>query len=211
MFCSTECQTEASKQFHYYECGIMNLLLQSEDKHFSIRAFLKALFLFDGHLEELEDFLTKNDNNPTVFDFDMSLETTQKHKNLLLAANSLSKSHQTPSDDYKEIFRSSRLIDIYNSHENFINNFLLNQTLIGNSSSHTIMGWSLKKNFRNDIILPSQLCDQIGSGIYTFHALLNHSCAPNVTRTFFGDKMVLIVCRTILKDEQLFDSYRYEY
>ena len=158
----------------------------------------------------MEDFLSENDNNQTVFDIDMSFETPQKHKNSLLAANSLSKSHQLPTDDFTEIFQNSRLNGMWNTHEEFIKNFLLNQTLIGNSSSHTIMGWPKKKNYRNDIILPSQLCDQIGSGIYPFHALLNHSCAPNVTRTFFGDKMVLIVCRTILKDEQLFDSYRFE-
>lgn len=209
MFCSTKCQDEAIKQYHYYECDIMELLLQSEDKHFSIRALFKSLFLFDGVIEDLEDFLNANDNNPTVFDFDLSHQTPQKQKNLLLASNSLSKSHQIPTDDYTEIFQHPRLINLWNSHEKFIKNFLLNQTLIGNSSSHTIMGWPLKKSPRSDIILPSQLCDQIGSGIYPFHALLNHSCAPNVTRTFFGDKMVLVVCRTVLKDEQLFDSYRY--
>lgn len=208
MFCSSECQSEALKQYHHYECEIMDLLLESEDKQFSLRAFFKALFLFDGVIEDLEDFLRENDNNPTVFDFDMSIKTSVKHKNTLLAANSLSKSHQTPTDDYTAIFQHPRLISMWESHEKFINNFLLNQTLIGNSSSHTITGWPKKKNYRNDIILPSQLCDQIGSGIYPFHALLNHSCAPNVTRTFFGDKMVLVVCRTILKDDQLFDSYR---
>lgn len=208
MFCSSECQSEAFKQYHYYECEIMDLMLESEDKQFSMRAFLKALFLFDGVIEDLEDFLSENDNNPTIFDFDMSIQTSLSHKNSLLAANSLSKSHQTPTDDYTNIFQHPRLISMWKSHEKFINNFLLNQTLIGNSSSHTITGWPKKKNYRNDIILPSQLCDQIGSGIYPFHALLNHSCAPNVTRTFFGDKMVLVVCRTILKDEQLFDSYR---
>lgn len=49
--------------------------------------------------------------------------------------------------------------------------------------------------------------EEIGSGVYSFLSLINHSCCPNVLRQCFGSKIVLRAFRPINKGEQLFDNY----
>ena len=49
----------------------------------------------------------------------------------------------------------------------------------------------------------------VGSGVFPFMSLLNHSCYPNVDTTGVDNKFVLTVSRPIKAGEQIFVSYGY--
>lgn len=48
---------------------------------------------------------------------------------------------------------------------------------------------------------------EIGAGIYATLSLFNHSCDPNVTRFFYGDKCVLRAMKTIPAGQEIADNY----
>lgn len=59
--------------------------------------------------------------------------------------------------------------------------------------------------------LNDQKSFKIGSAVYPLHALMNHSCDPNVIRSIVGDKSYIIAVQPIHKGQQIFDSYKFLY
>lgn len=214
MYCSDVCKDSANKSYHHYECQMIDYFLQSGIIHIVIRTFFKALSLFGGSIVQLEAFLGSI-KDQTVFDFDMSKDPFNE-KNKLIATYTLAANEiKCDLEAYEVIFlKHSKLKRMWTTNNQFIRNFLTKLCHIGNQYVHGIGSWSLKigglSSEITEPVNPIQLSQLIANGIYTFSALLNHSCAPNIKRLNFEDKIILIVSRPIKENDQLFDSYRYK-
>lgn len=204
MYCSEQCLTYAQKDYHNYECPIVDLLYKSGVMQMAMIIFFKALSTFDGSITDLENVFNETVNSSSsVYDFDFSTNDQQTNgKNYLISLLCLARNDKDYSNDSPEkLFKvHPQLSIIWTSHETFIRKFFLRILQIGDSNFHGICGWSLRKY--------DQFPQMIGIGCYPFISLVNHGCAPNVNRIYVEDKMILLVERPIKKGEQLFDCYK---
>lgn len=218
MFCSEECMKVAQQSFHKYECEVAYVL----DKYFldinviCLRTFLEALSIFNDDPVALMGFLRSIENSKaTVFDFDFSkMDEVEKKKTMLHTINTL-----TTGDP--KILKRGIFVESCNS--TMLIHLMLNHTKLGS----ILIDEKTRVMFRKFIFRHSQICDTnshnlnasfenekgevdvaaIGSGIFPFWSLLNHSCAPNVSRVDIELKNYLRVKRPISAGQQLFDSY----
>ncbi|KAL7017896.1 hypothetical protein ACKWTF_010560 [Chironomus riparius] len=205
MFCSEECKDYAMKSYHNYECAIIEILLKTGIMQMAMRVFFQALNMFDGSVEDLQDFLNKcNNSSFSVYSFDFSSskeEVVAKH--YLLSAYCLARNDKMSINESPEkLFKlHPQLSDMWQVHSEFIKRFFSTILKLGDSNFHGICGWSIQKYM-------NQEPQMIGVGCYPFISLINHSCAPNVHRMYAEGKMFIMVERPIKKGEQLFDCYR---
>lgn len=91
MFCSESCRNENG--FHRYECTLIGRIrkLFPKDYIVTLRAFFRALSLFDGNLKSMFEYFKAN-SNKTLFDFDLNHSGNQAAKDLFVVAM---KSHTT--------------------------------------------------------------------------------------------------------------------
>ncbi|XP_070490712.1 SET and MYND domain-containing protein 4-like isoform X1 [Chironomus tepperi] len=205
MFCSEKCRDYAMTSYHNYECGIIDILLKTGIMQMAIRVFFQALNIFNGSVEDLQNFLSNFINSSTsVYDFDFSKSNEDAAaKYHLLSAFCLARSDKSSMSESPEIiFRlNSQLLDIWNKHSDFIEFFIARAIQLYDCNFHGICGWSIQKSYNTEP-------QMIGVGCYTFASLINHSCAPNINRCYVYDKVVIMVDKPIKKGEQLFDCYR---
>lgn len=205
MFCDEMCHQNAMKNFHKYECPIIERLLTSGIMQLPLRTFFQALSIFDGSIDELMLFLSENKNpSACVYDFDFyCVDESSSAKSFLLSLFCLVNSGKVCSSDSPEALVKDHplLREAWASREKFIRMFIQKVLQVGDSNFHGICGWSLKK-------YENQYPQMIGIGCYPFISLVNHGCAPNVNRIYVEDKMLLLVERPIRKGEQLFDCYK---
>lgn len=208
MYCSQECKEFADKNFHNYECKIIGVLLKAGVMQMTLRVFFQALNIFDGSIDKLEAFLSEYEHsNASVYDFDFSNDNDEqtKAKSSLISMFCLARNNRASNDHLPaEIFvlhPSVEIRKIWQTHSVFINKLFSRILQIYDSNFHGICGWSRKMI---DINTPQM----IGVGCYVFGSLINHSCVPNVNRSYICDKMIIIVDRPIKKGEQIFDCYK---
>jgi hypothetical protein len=214
MFCSENCKKEAWEKFHQYECQVADVVsnLFKDKNTIGLRTFFEALSIFNHDPAALKKFL-ESIENATVLDFDFSkMDDFEKKKALLHSINSLSFNDWPISKNryFNQCCTSTVLI-----------NLILNHTTLG-----SILNEEQQAMFREFVFKFSVLCvtnnhclyrtfeangkvdyENIGMAIFPFASLLNHSCAPNLSRNNVGLKMYLVVKRPIKAGEQLFDSY----
>lgn len=216
MFCSKKCMNEASKKFHNIECDFniggfgtfYNVAIRA-----SLRAFLVALSIFDGSINELKQFMNSNETAPDVTVFDVDMGDGMFMKQLLLAMNSLCTNAEKRSS--VELFRRaiactilcdflgkhSQLSVVLSDEDNaiFFMKFISKHSLIAESNYHELYALSPHTSH--------QVNEQFGVGGFPFSSLLNHSCSPNVLRLTFDGSNYIIVSRKIEKGNQIFDNY----
>lgn len=204
MYCSDECLSKALKDFHIYECPIIDLLHKSGVMQMAMVIFFKALSIFDGSITDLEKCFNEIEmTSHSVYDFDFSDPNSPTNgKNYLISLLCLARNDKDYRNDSPEkLFKiHPDLSTMWKSHENFVRKFFLRILQIGDYNFHGVCGWSLRKY--------DQIPQMIGIGCYPFISLVNHGCAPNVNRIYVEDKMMLLVERPIRKGEQLFDCYK---
>ena len=212
MFCTAECRDQSLKRYHRYECPIMDQLLHSPKVHLTLRQFFVALSMFDGSIENLQQFLIENENrNMTIFDFDYKSRDAENDKNRLLAMRSLVKSSRIFSfERHEEILKNQPQIGaVYDQHKDFIQSFLLKQSQISDRNLQSVFSGSSKKSDDHDEDqLIRRIKQPIGIGSLLFGSLFNHSCSNNIIRCYHEGKVVYVVCQVIPKDGELFDSYK---
>lgn len=204
MYCSKQCLTNALKDFHAYECPMVDLLHKSGVMQMAMIIFFQAISIFDGSISDLEkSFNEIEGSSHSVYDFDFTDPENQINgKNYLISLLCLARNDKDYRNDSPEkLFQvHTELSNMWKTHEAFIRKFTLRILQIGDSNFHGICGWSLRKY--------DQVPQMIGIGCYPFISLVNHGCAPNVNRIYVEDKMMLLVERPIRKGEQLFDCYK---
>lgn len=186
----------AADCFHSLECQSERTNLDDENEIYEVarRAFFEALGVFKK-LGKLEEFIEGHSEVRTVFDFDLSeMDAEQKQKTLLQVVNSLQQ-NKLPEKMLPDMDKNVRLVQSITKnpkHQKFIDRFLRKQMEITITNS---FGISPRGHF-------------IGSGVFPLSSLLNHSCAPNLTRIAVDNKLAFVVTRPIEKNAQLFISYR---
>ncbi|CRL03055.1 CLUMA_CG016778, isoform A [Clunio marinus] len=212
MFCSDKCHQEANERFHKYECPVMNLLLKSGSVNIALQIFFIALSACDGSIENLQNFMLETENtNSTVFDYNFSQDSfVSNTKNYLKCLTSLTRSQRKFCIQAHDDILSThpQLKNMWNENQEFIRNFIQKQCQINDQYFHGIFGGSLTKTGNENLDFFSTHQKSIGSGWFPFCSLINHSCAPNVTRVSVEGKVVLVVCRPIAEGSQLFDCYK---
>lgn len=202
MFCSQRCLHAANRGFHQYECSILQPLNQTGNWRMALRCFFDALSICGGSIEQLEELMKQSDDlSPTVFNFDFSKPWNYENaKNQLMCMLALERRVDVSIKDFSSLFfQHPKLVDIWNTHNVFINKFLERMMQIEILNFHGIKGRSLNRN------KPYRSC--LGDGGYTLCSLINHSCCPNVMRIVVDNRMVLIVERPIKEGDQIFDCY----
>lgn len=217
MFCSEECEARAYKSYHKYECPLGEVTSNlGATVRMALRTFFVALAIFGESLEELQKYLLEHSKSCTVFE----LEDPDEVKQTFLAINSLIASEETniKKEFFEKIFQiTPELKEMWSIHGDFIAKFLERQTQIGTLNYHEIYVWPLGRLRDHDL---DQFADSLaykrgtiaaGNGSYPFFSLINHHCAPNISRMFINDKIVLVVQRPVKEGDQLFDNYGYNF
>lgn len=160
-----------------------------------------------GGVEELRRILG-DATSRTVFDFDLSNPEDPLYKmNLLLAAKSLSTAFAmkpqgccnygfrfiaemvAPKSDEKQKFLMELLPKMWS---------LLSTNQFGLQHNSREIGPDYVRSFN---------FQDIGSGLFPFASLFNHSCDPNVKYITVDNKLAFVVSRPITAGKQLFISY----
>lgn len=216
MFCSNGCESQAYQTFHKYECHISELASAlSTDLQMALRTFFIALSLFDDSLVDLQKHLLENTIPCTIFDVKESHEQRAK----FLAINSLSANDEIDVEKniLEKIFQiSPELNEMWSKYDDLIANYLKRQMQIATLNHHEMYFWPLKNGLTQDQSSGNALAYQrgtipAGNGSYPLTSLLNHHCAPNISKIFIDDKIALVVQRPIKKGDQLFDNYGYHF
>lgn len=211
MFCSTSCMDEANKKFHKLECDFSG---NAFDVFFSIsiksalRTFIEAVYIFEGSVEKLKNYLEQCGNEKASREKD--LESSHR-KNLLKAVNNLTtnESRRHAVDKFRKMSACAILIDFLQKHSKF-------DEILQNNSNAKFLGNFMYKhiqiaetNYHELYALSGRRCqnEQIGVASFPYSSLLSHSCCPNVIRLTFDARNYIIVSRNIEVGEQIFDNY----
>ncbi|XP_055372440.1 SET and MYND domain-containing protein 4 [Condylostylus longicornis] len=216
MFCSEKCQIEANKEFHQFECPIIDMLNNIFNKiHWTaLRVTLTALTLFEN-IDECISFC-RNPQNLSQCSFTLDYSNFDRKEYYKAIHGLVTNQCKRTLDD---LFQRSVIAAV-------LKNFLLNHSplkdyLGGNEGENVFV----ELLFRHLQTSPSNMHsvdlieqknetndDQcFASAAYGFGSLLNHSCAPNTVRIYKGTTTYLFILRPIKANETLYDNYGYHY
>lgn len=168
-----------SKDFHQILCVLCQDGYQS---NFVEKMVYGTIRIMESESAALK--LISEQEKKTVFDFDLSKPESKDYETKMLKiVNSLSK---TTTVDSENSSYDPRMRLFHHFHK------------IANINSFEFAEFSYGAE---------KLADVMGSGIFAFASLLNHSCYPNVIHAMVEGKMVLIVARPIKAGEQIFITY----
>ncbi|CRL06221.1 CLUMA_CG018942, isoform A [Clunio marinus] len=213
MYCSSECQRN-DELVHPLECKV-----QTTEKIFlsNLKLVLQAVQIA-GSINNLKRIF-KDKSNSTVFDFDWSKEDLSHSKNFLsvlasmncvqtsllneekldLLKNVLKKYLADHLSKFNETYKIDDQTDfLCQQSKNFFNIFNTNSIRM---EEHTY-------EFNQDSAFTSWIdYNKIGSGIFPFASLFNHSCDPNTTRVTVDNKLVFVIRKPVKSGEQIFVTY----
>uniref|UniRef100_A0A336LSS1 CSON003654 protein n=1 Tax=Culicoides sonorensis TaxID=179676 RepID=A0A336LSS1_CULSO len=207
MFCSEICKNEAWENFHKFECKLMYANID----FLQLRATLMAV-------SSLKDFRRINqDGSFTIFDPDYQYNLMEHQ---LLALLSCAKYAPTMNDEEDFVLcNMSALIwhllkssDEFSSMltnpewENDFLSILFDFGAVSQFYSHSLLAIAKTPELKEE--MDGKFSPQkYGTGLLPISSLMNHSCAPNVTRMGNDNQVVIVVRRHIAPGDQLFDSY----
>lgn len=205
MFCSPSCLKSAWLSFHKFECGSLDNSFDNGNEYdmMIFKVVIESLNLC-GSLEKLQTTLENMKSNLTLFDFDLRNAKTDDEREIIrlktiysLKRGPTSREDLTMADWIVE----SHLTNVYKNQaqKDFIRNFVIKVMGITDRNSYILSSSS----FTNQ---PSEI--EIGSGVFPFSSLINHSCSPNLYRLFVDNKQVFIVKKPIEAGQQLFVGYQ---
>jgi hypothetical protein len=206
MFCSQTCLEASWNRFHKFECGSLDQSLDNDNEYDMM--ILKIVFeslKYAGGLDKLQTLLADPKLNATVFDFDLNHKKTSSHHemNLLKSIYSLKKG-PTSDEDLTMAEWIAELPTLSNlctskSQKDFLKNFVVKMMGIIDRNSYIFYCPSLNSPYVNE---------EIGSGVFPFASLINHSCSPNLYRVFVDNKQAFVVKKPIEAGQQLFVGYQ---
>jgi hypothetical protein len=206
MFCSQSCLEASWNRFHMFECGSLDESLDNGNEYDMM--IIKIVFesiKYAGGLDKLQNLLEDPKLNATVFDFDLNPKKSTNHieKSFLKAIYSLKKG---PTSD-EDLIMAGWIADLpkltssctSKSHRDFLKKFIIKIMGIIDRNSYIFYCPSMNSPYVNE---------EIGSGVFPFASLMNHSCSPNVYRVFVDNKQVFVVKKPIEANQQLFVGYQ---
>lgn len=203
MFCTQSCLESSWNRFHKYECGSLDQSLDNDNEYdIMIMKIVFESLNCCGSLEKLQALLGDSKLTATVFEFDLN-DTKTKEKNLLKAVYSLKKG---PTSD-EDLSMAEWITDLpiftslckTKSQREFLKSFVIKVMGIIDRNSYIFYCPALNSSYVNE---------EIGSGVFPFASLINHSCSPNLYRVFVDNKQVFVVKKPIEAGQQLFVGYQ---
>lgn len=213
MYCSEKCYDVAMKNYHQYECPIIDdihkMLKYTEDV-FPLRMTFRAIANF-GSVNDLTAFLSESDGqNNNVFNMDLGSTMGISPRESYAQIYSIQKETSNlcryrlfylPSI-YLELMRKTSMT------KQFPENLLLKliRHHIQLLPAPIILEYVLKQG---DVSVINDVNEDVALGMYPFRSLINHACLSNIAFTFSGTRAIVSVLAPIKAGEQLFESYSY--
>lgn len=205
MYCSKECMKFGWKRFHRYECGHLENSLENNEYDLMIqRIIFESLDMCDGSVETLKTVLGSVNSSQSIYDFDVSItDDKERNRNRLRAVYALKKAITSEEDKlmaewFLDNDQTLKSLCKTKEQKDFLRGFILRIMGIIDRNSYLFYCMPSIKAL-NDV--------EIGSGIFSFASLLNHSCSPNLYRFFIDNKQVYVTKKPIEAGQQLFVGY----
>lgn len=207
MFCSDNCQVEANKRFHKYECKVIDGLnpftteFVPNPKFTAIRAALQSITMFDDP-QELQKLISDIDAENKIFEIDYANLT---EKDYFCAAYSLNRKESDEGRGrlYLNAANCASFWHLFSQYTDL-------RHLLKTKDMEDLFLNLLYNFFRNHIFVFAYTHGQVekyGSGVFALCSLLNHSCIPNVQRICDKDTIFIVAQNSIKAGEQLFSCY----
>jgi len=196
-FCSQNCSTTAHQEYHWVECGFLDLLTISKDFHYSPKLTLKVLAKY-GITKCLSTSVPEDqsilDGYPGFLDM---VEHEKQDTNDYSLASAIITSLLLEKTSNDIMLTKSSLTSLL---ERVVKH--LRQV---NVNAVTILA---KEVVRNDEAEAVYTESTVGVGIYLTTRLINHSCDPNARIVRFDkDTLNLMAVREIASGEEITISY----
>lgn len=218
MFCSTNCRVEAYTRFHCYECPIMEEIkeLLQPELMIALRNTIRGICVFTD-LDKLGETLHKNTDRRS--DFEIDFKSIEEEKMFEVVANQATNQDRRSLEDlfhftaagsvlYKLLTDRTNLRDRIETEaqKHVLMELVLRFTQIASVNSFYMSALPIMAPQS----APSEIEKEFGISTYPLSSFMNHSCAPNVTKTNAGENhevLMVFVTRPIKAGAQIFDCY----
>ncbi|XP_035904023.1 SET and MYND domain-containing protein 4-like [Anopheles stephensi] len=217
MYCSNECMTKAYRQYHRYECPVIRDMWRIFTKLpvLSLRVVTTAIAAFDHNLQAMGEHLRAlNEKEINAFTMDWTQATPRDIYDTVhvLETNA---NMRGPKDRMARVFFTT-----------IIHKLLIERTELGkvcgpDFEMAELLDYLFLRHLQTSPVnmhslhymeyQPAQELYELenhASACFPLLSMLNHSCAPNVTRVTLHDgQCAVVVNRPIPKGGQLYDNY----
>lgn len=215
MYCSIDCQEEGDKNFHKYECEIIDFMFNMLNiiQLSAMRVVIRAITCYES-VADLQYFVDNCDYRATNA-FSLKYKDGMPLSDLYKAVHTLetNQDKRTTADLfqravitailYRLLLQNTMLKDLLVSeqHTDLLIELIYRHLQTASTNFHRLETLANVRNANN--------LDDVsyGSGAYSFCSLINHSCAPNIVRLPIGQRIAILVLRPIKAGEQLLDNY----
>ncbi|XP_053680910.1 SET and MYND domain-containing protein 4 [Anopheles nili] len=217
MYCSEECMEKAHAQYHRYECPIIRDLWRIFTKIpvLAVRTVISAIAAFGHNLSAMKDYLEElNESQVNAFTMDWRTATPQ---DIYSTVHVLESNHAVRDGKDREHRRFFAYIAL---------SMLMDRTELGpvcdeNPEIQEMLFDLLERHMQTCPVNMHSLyymdyhpkrkeydMEKYASGCFPLLSMLNHSCAPNMTRLTLPDgRCAVIISRPIPEGGQLYDNY----
>lgn len=223
LYCSKECRKNAWKDYHSVECALMPTLIHMEFTKLELLAIRTVVKARNDHScwDDLFETIHEADSNlNTEFRGHVLVDgqwvyDSRYYSSIHTLASNIER--RSVSDIFQKSVTAAVFLHMLTTKTDFLNGnennaekirkcvagMLLLHIMTSPTNMHGLdtNTQTVDGNFIEEISL--------ASAPYSYHSLLNHSCAPNVVRCnkLGTGKMTLFSLRPIKKGMQLFDNY----
>ena len=218
-YCSTECRQIANETYHQYECGIINIILQSG---FNVYAYMALRLVTKEGLENLLKLKNDLENNRSEkVGSEQNFYSSRDFRN----AYNLMAHEDSISDDlwllkgivsvfllkclqqtdyFRSIQKSLENPELLHENELFVGKVLFRLLNVMPTNVHDISDFETPVL---DTFVPRCNKVSLGAGLYPCLALVNHSCDPSFMRCNKGNEVICVASRKIHKGEEISENY----
>ncbi|XP_049295485.1 SET and MYND domain-containing protein 4 [Anopheles funestus] len=217
MYCTAECMDKAYKQYHRVECPIIRNMWRIFTKLpvLSLRVVITAIYSFDYNLQAMEEHLGELDKKKVnAFTMDWTKATSRDVYDTVHVLETNANARDS-KDRMLRVFFTTIISKLLMEHTDlgiicgldFDLSGLLGNLILRHLQTSAVNMHSLHyMEYQPDQQLYE--LENHASACFPLLSMLNHSCAPNVTRvTLLDGRCAVIVNRPIPKGGQLYDNY----
>lgn len=209
LFCWDQCRTEAWKSYHMYECDVLHKVWKADIGlgHLALKMVLKAGFEKLGSFSETED-----DKEVKQIDLNAGYDTEDYESVHLLVNHATDRTvesllkYSLQAYFLMKCVKQTRFLGdekgIAEQQQLSVGAHLMRNLMMLPCNAHECSELLYKEDN-----LPESVTVEVGSAIYPFLSLINHSCDPNVVRHSYKNICVVRAIRNISKGTELLDNY----
>ena len=209
LFCNDQCRGEAWESYHKRECKILSKVRQAEVSlgHLALKTILKA------GLEKIAKTCEADEQAELkAVDLESGYDT-ETYDSVHLLVNHAS--GRAADDLLKYTLQAYFLLSCIKQGASFEKETGKEEKEWLNIGAHllrNLMMLPCNAHECSELLyqegnLPASVTVEIGSAVYPFLSLINHSCDPNVVRHSYKNVCVVRVIRNISKGTELLDNY----